>query len=61
LFFVFVLYCFAISTVFQTFLASALVDPGYENQLISLDEILDSGIEFGYDEYDNFFKIYPQI
>jgi hypothetical protein len=25
-----------------------LVDPGYENQLTSLDEILDSGIEFGY-------------
>jgi hypothetical protein len=55
LFFVFVLYCFAIGTVFQTFLTSFLVDPGYENQLTSLDEILDSGIEFGYDEYINIF------
>jgi hypothetical protein len=48
LFVVFVLYCSAISTVFQTFLTTNLVDPGYENQLNSLDDILDSGIEFGY-------------
>ena len=48
LFVVFVWYCSAISTVFQTFLTSFLVDPGYENPLTSLDEILDSGIEFGY-------------
>jgi len=53
LFFVFVLYCFAISTVFQTFLTSFLVDPGFESQLTSLDEILDSGIEFGCDEETN--------
>jgi hypothetical protein len=30
-----------------------LVDPGYENQLTSLDEILDSGLEFGYDDFTN--------
>jgi hypothetical protein len=48
LFLVFVWYCSAISTIFQTFLTSVLVDPGYDNQLTSLDEILDSGIEFGY-------------
>jgi hypothetical protein len=50
LFVVFVFYCSAISTVFLTFLTSILVDPGYENQLTSLDEILDSGIGFGYQE-----------
>jgi hypothetical protein len=55
LFFVFVLYCTAISTVFQTFFTSFLVDPGYENQLTSLDEILDSRIEFGYDEPSKIF------
>jgi hypothetical protein len=55
LFFVFVLYCSVISTVFQTFLTSFLVDPGYGNQLTSLDEILDSGIKFGYDEFSNIF------
>jgi hypothetical protein len=32
---------------------SFLVDPGYENQLTSLDDILDSGIEFGYVEFYN--------
>jgi len=48
LFVVFVWYCSAIRTVFQTFLTSFLVDPGYEIPLTSLDEILDSGIEFGY-------------
>jgi hypothetical protein len=37
--------------VFQTFLTSFLVDPGYENQLTSLDEILDSGIELGYTDF----------
>jgi hypothetical protein len=50
LFVVFVWYCSAISTVFQTFFTSFLVDPGYGGQLTSLDEILDSGIEFGYTE-----------
>ena len=49
LFVVFVWYYSAISTVFQTFLTSFLADPGYENQLTSLEDILDSGIEFGYD------------
>jgi hypothetical protein len=48
LFVVFVLYCFATRTVFQTFLTACMVDPGYENQLSSLDDVLDSGIEFGY-------------
>ena len=57
LFFVFVLYRFAISTVFQTFLTSFLVDPGYKNQLTSLGEILDSGMEFGYDAFESMFFI----
>jgi hypothetical protein len=36
-----------------------LVDPGYGGQLASLDEILDSGIEFGYTEAVNtFFALY---
>ena len=48
LFVVFIFYCSAINIVFQAFLTSFLVDPGYDNQLTSLDEILDSGMEFGY-------------
>ena len=55
LFVVFVWYCSAISTVFQTFLTSVLVDPGYEHQFTSLDEILDSGIEFGFSNYSKTF------
>jgi hypothetical protein len=57
LFFVFVLYCFAIGTVFQTFLTSFLVDPGYDTQLTSLDGILDSGMDFGYDAFGSIFFI----
>jgi len=58
LFLVFVFYCFAIGTVFQTYMTSFLVDPGYENQLNSVDEILDSGIAFGYTEEVNIFFTY---
>jgi len=59
LFIVFVWYCSAINTVFLTFLTSFLVDPGYGSQLTSLDEILDSGIEFGYvDAFRILFVLY---
>jgi hypothetical protein len=36
------------STVFQAFFTSYLVDPGYQKQLTTLEEILESGIVFGY-------------
>jgi hypothetical protein len=54
-----IFYCSAISTIFQTFLKGFLVDLGYENQLTSLEEILDSGIEFGYNEDANTFFSVP--
>jgi hypothetical protein len=41
-------YCFAISTVFQIFFTSYLVDPGLEKQITSLQELLDSNMEFGF-------------
>lgn len=41
-------YCFAISTVFQIFFTSYLVDPGLEKQITNLQELLDSKIEFGF-------------
>jgi hypothetical protein len=41
-------YCFAISTIFQIFFTSYLVDPGLEKQITSLQEVLDSKIEFGF-------------
>jgi hypothetical protein len=50
-------YCLAMSTVFQAFFTSYLVDPGYQKQLTTLEEILESGIEFGYlPAFDRFYS-----
>jgi hypothetical protein len=40
-------YCLAVSTVFQTFVASFLVDPGLERQVSSVEDILNSDLGFG--------------
>ena len=45
-FFLFVCFCFAMNTVFQTLFISYLVEPGYEKQIESFDEMKDSGILF---------------
>ena len=45
-FFLFVCFCFAMNTVFQTLFISYLVQPGYEKQIESFDEMKDSGILF---------------
>jgi hypothetical protein len=45
-FFGWVLYCWAINTVYQTYFTSFLIDPGLQRQLASEDEILASGIEY---------------
>jgi hypothetical protein len=47
LFFVFVCCCFALSTVFQAFFISFLVEPGYEKQIETLEELVDSGVIVG--------------
>jgi hypothetical protein len=44
----FVCYSLAMNTVFQTLLTSVLVDPGFTEQIRSFDEVLYSGIEYGY-------------
>jgi hypothetical protein len=44
-FFAWVLYCWAVNTVYQTYLTSFLVDPGLRRPLASEDEILASGID----------------
>jgi hypothetical protein len=41
-------YCFAFSTVFQTFFTSYLVDPGLEKQISTLDDLFESKMEFGF-------------
>jgi hypothetical protein len=54
---VLVWYSFAMSTVFQTFFTSFLVDPGYQQQPTAFEEIFESGMKFGYlHEYDKFYK-----
>jgi len=48
-FFIFwVTYSLAVNTVFQAFLTSFLIDPGLLPPISNLDELLDSGIEYGY-------------
>jgi hypothetical protein len=45
-FFAWVLYCWAINTVYQTYFTSFLIDPGLQHQLASEDEIFKSGIDY---------------
>lgn len=45
-FFLFVCFCFAMNTVFQTLFISYLVQPGYEKQIESFDEMKESRILF---------------
>ncbi|XP_069674774.1 glutamate receptor ionotropic, kainate glr-3-like [Periplaneta americana] len=42
-----VIYCWAVNTVYQTFLTSFLIDPGLQHQISSEDELLVSGIGYG--------------
>jgi hypothetical protein len=47
-FFLYVCFCFAISTVFQAFFVSFLVEPNYEKRLETLDDLLHSDVVYGY-------------
>jgi hypothetical protein len=47
-FFLYVCFCFAISTVFQAFFVSYLVEPNYEKRLETLDDLLHSDVVYGY-------------
>ena len=47
-FFLYVCFCFAISTVFQAFFVSYLVEQKYEGKLETLDDLLDSDLVYGY-------------
>jgi hypothetical protein len=46
-FFLYVCFCFAISTVFQAFFVSYLVEPTYEKKLETLEELIESDVVFG--------------
>jgi hypothetical protein len=45
IFFLWLVFCLAINTVFQTYITSYLVDPGYMYQIDSVDEVIESGLE----------------
>jgi hypothetical protein len=48
LFHLYVCYCFAISTVFQAFFTSYLVESGYEEGYKDLDDLVNSNLFYGY-------------
>ncbi|KAJ4443677.1 hypothetical protein ANN_05352 [Periplaneta americana] len=51
----FVWYCYALVTIYLTFFTSLLVDPGLGRQITSFDEIMHSGIAYGYDPFLKYF------
>lgn len=46
-FLLWVAYSLAVNTVYQTFLTSYMVDPGLQHQISSVDELLDSRLDYG--------------
>ncbi|KAJ9592885.1 hypothetical protein L9F63_015463 [Diploptera punctata] len=48
-------YCFAMSTVFQTFFTSFLVNPGIHEPFKTIEEVMETSIEFGYDKMIDYF------
>jgi len=47
-FLLYVCFCFAISTVFQAFFVSYLVEPKYEKKIETFDDLVDSDVLYGY-------------
>jgi len=47
-FLLFVWYSFAINTVFQAFFITYLVEPGYSKQIKTFDDLIQSGLMYGY-------------
>jgi hypothetical protein len=45
IFLLWLVFCLAINTVFQTYVTSYLVDPGYRHQIDSAEEVIESGLE----------------
>ncbi|PSN53709.1 Ionotropic receptor 702 [Blattella germanica] len=50
-FFLVVCFCFAMNTIFQSFFTSYLIDPGYEKQLESIEDLNEKGLPFLFDEF----------
>jgi hypothetical protein len=54
LFLVYVCYCFAMSTVFQAFFTSYLVERGYGKKFETFDYLLHSRVAYGYNDFMEF-------
>lgn len=58
IFVLWVCYSYSISTVFQTYFTSFLVNPGFGKQIGNFEDLVSSGLEYGYnmDLYEMFFE-----
>jgi hypothetical protein len=64
LFFLYVCFCFAVSTVFQAFFVSYLVEPKYGKKLENFEDLLNSDVVYGYFPALNFAQYalsYPEF
>ncbi|KAJ9580361.1 hypothetical protein L9F63_003996 [Diploptera punctata] len=50
LFIIYVWYCFAISTVFQAYFTTYLVEPGYEARFETLDDVYRAGLKYAFSD-----------
>ncbi|PSN35250.1 Ionotropic receptor 671 [Blattella germanica] len=58
LFSIFLWYSIAINTIFLTYFTSFILDPGFKDRVHNFDQLLSSGIKFGFDEvYDYHFLV----
>jgi hypothetical protein len=53
-FLIYVCYSFAMSTVFQAFFVSFLVEPGYGGKISTFQELLDSSVNYGFNAVIDF-------
>jgi len=54
LFYLYVCFCFAISTVFQAIFVSYLVEPKYEKKIETVNELLDFDVVYGHHPFVSF-------
>jgi hypothetical protein len=57
LFLLWLFYCLHINIVYLTFLTTFLIHPGFEHQIQSVEELVESEVEYGFHEgYDKYFN-----
>ena len=51
IFYLYVSFCLALSTIFQAFFTTFLIEPGYEKGFQTIEEMVEAGIKFGWPQY----------